>query len=199
MALTDVELNEGSGGAKIAVDEIGGNAYEVVKQAFGDEGSMTLVSTSNPLPVLDTETQISLAALLDKMISAPSTEAKQDVANALLTTISAITQPLTDTQLRATPVTTLEVVPTSLLNGHTIVTTAGTAVVLASSTLCKSVTIKSLLANTGVIYVGVTGVSSSNGFELGAGDTISLDISNLNTIYINSSVSGEGVSYIGVN
>lgn len=51
MALTDVELNLGSGGAKIAVDRIGNRDYEVVKQAFGEEGQLILVSDTNPLPV----------------------------------------------------------------------------------------------------------------------------------------------------
>lgn len=53
MALSDVELNLGAGGAKIGVDTIAGTSYEVVKQAFGAAGSMTPVDADNPLPVTD--------------------------------------------------------------------------------------------------------------------------------------------------
>jgi len=53
MALTDVELNLGSGGAKIAGDNIGGIIYEVLKLAYGAPGALTLVDAANPLPVDD--------------------------------------------------------------------------------------------------------------------------------------------------
>lgn len=96
-------------------------------------------------------------------------------------------------------VATAEVAPTTLLNGKTTVTTAGTRVVLASSTTAKSVTIKALIANTGSIYVGSATVSSANGYVLLPGDSVSVSIANLNTVNIDSSVNGEGVTYIGVN
>lgn len=84
--LSDVELNLGSGGAKIAVDIIGGDSFEVVKQAFGSEGTATMVDAGNPLPVTDTDavtalnsiagedfaTQTTLAFILAK-IDGPST------------------------------------------------------------------------------------------------------------------------------
>lgn len=89
--------------------------------------------------------------------------------------------------------------PTTVLNGKTIVTTAGTRVALAASTTCVSVTVKALITNTGLIYVGNSTVSSSNGLQLSAGDTISLDIANLSTVNIDAAVSGEGVTYLGVN
>lgn len=91
------------------------------------------------------------------------------------------------------------VAPTTVFNGKTTVTTAGTRVVLASSQAVKSVAIKALTTNTGTIYVGSSTVSSTNGFQLAAGDTVSLDIANLNTVNIDSSVNGEGVTYIGSN
>lgn len=95
-------------------------------------------------------------------------------------------------------VNTVEVAPTTILNGKTVVTTAATRVALAASTACKSVTIKALIGNTGVIYVGNTTVAAANGFVLSAGETVSLDIANLITVNIDSSVNGEGVSYIGI-
>jgi hypothetical protein len=90
-------------------------------------------------------------------------------------------------------------VATTVYNGQTNVTTAGTRVALASSQAVKSVVVKAKRTNTGLIYVGSSTVSSSNGFILGAGDSVSLDIANLATVYIDSSVNGEGVSYAGTN
>lgn len=81
------------------------------------------------------------------------------------------------------------------------VTTAGTSVILATTTPAREVIIKALKANTGKIYVkpgGIAGANySSNGFELSAGDSVTVQlISNLTDIAIDSSVNGEGVSYI---
>ena len=96
-------------------------------------------------------------------------------------------------------VTTTEAVPATIYNGKKTVATAGTRVTLAASQAVKSVTIKALSTNIGLIYVGDTSVASTNGFQLSAGETISMDLANLNTVNIDSSVSGEGVTYIGVN
>jgi len=81
-------------------------------------------------------------------------------------------------------------------SGQKNVTTAGTQLVLAGNVKCGTVVIKALAANTGKIYVGDSTVSSTTGFILDAGETISFDIDNLSDIYIDSSVNGEGVSYV---
>lgn len=88
--------------------------------------------------------------------------------------------------------------PSSVLNGNTNVTTAGTRVTLAASTTCRSVTVRAKHTNTGVIYVGNSSVSSSNGYQLLPGESISLDITNLNTVNLDAATSGEGVTYLGV-
>lgn len=95
--------------------------------------------------------------------------------------------------------TTSESAPTTIFNGKTTVTTAGMRVTLAASTTAKSVTIKALAANTGTIYVGNATVAAANGHALAAGESTSLDIANLNTVNLDSSVNGEGVTYLGVN
>ena len=89
------------------------------------------------------------------------------------------------------------ILPSTIYNGQKTVTTAGTRVVLATTqTLVSGVTIKALSTNTGIIYVGNSTVSSSNGFRLSASAEIFIEIDNLATIYIDSSVNGEGISYI---
>jgi hypothetical protein len=95
-------------------------------------------------------------------------------------------------------VSTSEVAPTTVINGKTTVTTAGTNVQLTTNS-CKSIVIKALVANTGSIFVGNATVSSANGFVLASGDTVALDINNTNVVYIDSSVNGEGVSFLAIN
>ena len=84
-------------------------------------------------------------------------------------------------------------------DGIKTVSSAGTDVALGLSTVCKKVDIQAQTDNTGLIAVGFTGVDATEatgtGIILYAGDTYSLEISNLNLIYIDSTVSGEGVRY----
>lgn len=88
--------------------------------------------------------------------------------------------------------------PETLIHGQKTVTTAGTEVALTTSKSLKSgVMIKALTSNTGIIYVGLNPVTSSTGFELLPGESVFLEIYNSSLIYIDSSVSSEGVSYIG--
>ena len=47
----NVTLNSGSGGDTIAADDVGGAKYQYVKPAFGADGTATIVSGLNPLPI----------------------------------------------------------------------------------------------------------------------------------------------------
>jgi len=85
-------------------------------------------------------------------------------------------------------------VPSTFANGKTT-TNSGSAVVIKSDTTIRSVTVKALNSNTGLVYVGNSGVSSANGYELQAGESLDIDIDNTNKVYFDVSVNGEGVSY----
>ena len=88
--------------------------------------------------------------------------------------------------------------PTTVVHGKKTVTTAGTEVALASTATLKSgVTIKALSGNTGLIYVGINPVTSADGFELNAKESVFVEVADPATIYIDSAVNGEGVTYIG--
>ena len=84
-------------------------------------------------------------------------------------------------------------------DGVKTVSNAGTAEALSISIACKKVDIQAQTDNTGLIAVGFTGVDATEatgtGIILRAGDTYSLEIDNLNDIYIDATVSGEGVRY----
>jgi len=78
------------------------------------------------------------------------------------------------------------------------VTTAGTRVQLPNFP-CREVTIIAKRTNTGYIFVGGSDVSSTvYGAELAANDSITIAVNNTNLIWIDASVSGEGVSYVAV-
>lgn len=88
---------------------------------------------------------------------------------------------------------------TGMGHGVTTVTTAGTDVALAGSTVCKRVMIQSQTDNTSLIAVGATGVDATiatgTGIILYPGDTIDFEIDNLADVFIDSLVNGEGVRY----
>jgi|TARA_R100000501_G_C2615992_1_gene109592 hypothetical protein len=89
----------------------------------------------------------------------------------------------------------------SIVGGSTTIAsgendTVGTsAEVLTTSTACKHVDIMASVANTGIIYVGGNGVTAATGIALYAGDVYSLDIDNLNDVYVLATEDGENVQY----
>lgn len=91
----------------------------------------------------------------------------------------------------------VNILPYSILgNGQTSVATAGIPVPLATNTATTTITVRSLSTNIGKIYVGTSGVSSSTGFVLSPDETVSIDLDNLDKVFIDADNSGEGVSYI---
>lgn len=85
----------------------------------------------------------------------------------------------------------------AVTTGKTTVSTAGTRVVLGTSTAVNSgVVVKALSANTGLIYVGGTNVASTNGFQLAKSESVTIITPNLANIWIDSAVNSEGVTYL---
>jgi len=91
------------------------------------------------------------------------------------------------------------------ITGHSTIAsgqndTVGTsAEVLTSSQACKHVDIMAAVANTGIIYVGGSGVTTATGIALYAGDVYSVDIDDLNDVYVIATVDGENVQYTYYN
>jgi hypothetical protein len=61
------------------------------------------------------------------------------------------------------------------------------------------VTVKARAQNTGLVYVGDGSVTSGNGFQLSPGDSVSVDIDNVNRLWIDAAVANEGVTMLAVN
>ena len=92
--------------------------------------------------------------------------------------------------------------PTTITSGRQTVTTAGTAVQLASSLAIGEVIIVAEFDNTGVIAVGGSGViadeATRKGAPLNPGDAVIISIDNINKIYIDSTINTDGVTYDAV-
>ena len=66
---------------------------------------------------------------------------------------------------------------------------------IGASTACKHVDLQAYPTNTGAIYVGADDVTAAEGIALYAGDIYSIDIENVNIIYVLAEVDGEDVRY----
>lgn len=72
--------------------------------------------------------------------------------------------------------------------------------IIATSTPCKmGVIVKSADANTGIVYVGTSsgvtagGTAATDGFELGAGQSLTVPIDDANKVYIIASAASQNV------
>ena len=81
-------------------------------------------------------------------------------------------------------------------HGNNTAVSNSTAEVLTTSTACKHIDIMAAIANTGIIYVGGSGVTAATGIALYAGDVYSVDMDDLNDVYVISSVDGEDVQWV---
>jgi len=81
---------------------------------------------------------------------------------------------------------------TTVLSGSKSVATAGVAEALAASTAARAVIVQADTTNTGNVLVGNAG---SQDVLLFPGDSISIDIDDLNKIYVDVTVNGESVNY----
>ena len=88
-------------------------------------------------------------------------------------------------------------------SGQKNVATAGTEVALGDQMINGPLMVKAKPANTGYMYLGNDGagaVSSTTGLILAPGDAVVFAwVGNLATLLVDSSVNGEGVSWMALN
>ena len=88
---------------------------------------------------------------------------------------------------------------TAVGDGRLTVTTAGTRVQFASQA-CKKVIITAEIDNTDAVVVGgstvVGALATRRGAPLFTGSSITVDISNMNLLYLDSVVDTEGVTFV---
>ena len=92
--------------------------------------------------------------------------------------------------------------PIDIGSGNQVVTTAGTSIQLASSLSIGEVIITANFDNTGTICTGDSNViadeSTRRGIPMQPNDTIIIPIDNLNKIWLDSTISNDGVTYLWV-
>lgn len=91
----------------------------------------------------------------------------------------------------------------SLSSGRKTVASAGTAEALSSTaTAIREVIITAETDNTGYIVVGGSGVvaalNTRKGTPLAAGASVTLEVKDLGQVYLDTTVSGDGVTYTAV-
>lgn len=88
---------------------------------------------------------------------------------------------------------------TAISDGRKTVASAGTAEALAASTSCKWVILTAETDNTGLVVIGgstvVASLSTRRGTPLYAGDSVVVITDNLADIFLDVTVSGDGVTY----
>ena len=82
--------------------------------------------------------------------------------------------------------------------GQTTISTIETQLVVISIPCRRGVLIKALSTNTGIVYIGKAGVTVASVYELTAGETVSIEIDNVNKIFAVADAIGQKVSWIGV-
>ncbi|MFB3104372.1 MAG: hypothetical protein ACE1ZA_05525 [Pseudomonadales bacterium] len=90
----------------------------------------------------------------------------------------------------------------SLPIGSITVATPGTAVAVATSgNAITAVSFRARTDNTGAVYVGDSGVSSSNGYRLEPGDELNLSFRetiDLRRFFVDADTANDAVDYAGV-
>ena len=90
----------------------------------------------------------------------------------------------------------------SLPIGSITVATPGTAVAVATSgNAITAVSFRARTDNTGAVYVGDSGVSSSNGYRLEPGDELSLSFKetiDLRRFFVDADTANDAVDFAGV-
>ena len=90
----------------------------------------------------------------------------------------------------------------SLPIGSITVATPGTAVAVATSgNAITAVSFRARTDNTGAVYVGDSGVSSSNGYRLEPGDELNLSFKetiDLRRFFVDADTASDGVDFAGV-
>ena len=61
---------------------------------------------------------------------------------------------------------------------------------------CRTVSLKALNANAGVVWVGGSAVTNASGYPLNAKDAIDLSVDNVSLLYVTIDSAGDGVAWL---
>lgn len=197
-SVDNVILNAGSGGSTLAADDIGGIFHQRVKVQFGADGSATDVSTTNPLPVVP-QTEIAgvgIGAAADA--EAAGNGSIIALLKRLRTIIAAgLPAALVGGRLDVNVGNVASVlVPggASLFSAQQAVTATAAAL---GANACRAVTVRALMGNVIPVFIGPTGVTTTTGYELAPNQSVVLNVSNANLLFVIASTTGASICFIG--
>lgn len=139
-----------------------------------------------------------------------ATAANQTTEIALLTSIDSkiVDHALTNVELRASAVpvsgtvtsnTGTDVASTFKHGQNTDIDSgADEQIVVATNAATRGVVIKAMPENTGIIYIGLSGVTSTTGFPLEAGETVTIPVDDADKIYALASIDNQALAWIAV-
>lgn len=88
---------------------------------------------------------------------------------------------------------------TSLSHGQRAVGVAEVRILGTTEQLTRSVSVKALSTNTGIVYIGRQGVTTATGWELSAGESIDIDVNEQAVnLYAIASMAAQGVCWIAI-
>ena len=83
---------------------------------------------------------------------------------------------------------------------HGALTVGTSALVLGASTPAKRIILKALTTNTGIVFIGASGVTVTSGFPLQANDPpFELAIADLSSLYAIASAASQGLRWLILN
>ena len=86
-----------------------------------------------------------------------------------------------------------------LIFGQNTDVDAAAEVIVGGDNPIKAIVVKAMSTNTGIIYVGLSTVLTTTGFELEAGESIMFECDNLSQVYVIASIANQKVCYVGIN
>lgn len=186
--------------------------YQATPTTYTDNDAAPILLDANGRIVLSSDIEIGAVELKDGTtdnrgeIKAPNTAAVGMGQHVMPARYMATPPTITDTY--STPLLTdstgnlrvnsIADVPTTLTGGNKTVALTGTAEALGASLATRSIYIRAKGSNTGNVYVGDSNVDAvtSQQLILAANDSVTMNISNRATVYVDVAVNGEGVDYL---
>lgn len=83
-------------------------------------------------------------------------------------------------------------------HNQTSIETEATQLIEASTPCVKGVLVKALSTNTDKVYVGKSGVTTANGYELTLGETVTIEVDDVNKVYAIAASGTQKVAWVGV-
>lgn len=76
--------------------------------------------------------------------------------------------------------------------------TSGASAVAIGNHPVRSVLVRAKAGNSGLVYVGPSGITSSTGYELSPGEPVAIDVDDLSKVFLKVASDNDGICYLAV-